>query len=71
MAKAELLTRVGAGIAHLTNLRRQLDDRAVSGRPVRVAIVGDPNAGKSSLFNALAGARRRWSAPRPGRRATT
>lgn len=56
VGKPDLVKRVGAGIAHLTNLRRKLDDRAVSGRPVRVALVGRPNAGKSSLFNALAGA---------------
>lgn len=56
VGKPDLVKRVGAGIAHLTNLRRKLDDRAVSGRPVRVAFVGRPNAGKSSLFNALAGA---------------
>jgi tRNA modification GTPase len=32
-----------------------LDDRSVAGRTVRVVLVGPPNAGKSSLFNALVG----------------
>jgi tRNA modification GTPase len=66
VGKTELLTRIAAGLAHLTNLRRQLDDRAVGGRPVRVAIVGEPNAGKSSLFNALAGTPAALTGPRPG-----
>ena len=51
-----MLHRLAAGLAHLANLRRQLDARGVSGRPVRVALAGPPNAGKSSLFNALTGA---------------
>jgi tRNA modification GTPase len=55
VGKPVQLMRIAAGLARLSNLKRQLDDRTVSGRAVRIAIVGEPNAGKSSLFNALAG----------------
>ncbi len=54
--RPDVLHRLAAGLARLSNLRRQLDARGVSGRPVRVTLVGAPNAGKSSLFNALTGA---------------
>ena len=54
--RPDVLHRLAAGLAQLANLRRQLDARGVSGRPVRVALMGDPNAGKSSVFNALVGA---------------
>ena len=64
--KRDVLLRLGAGLAHLTNLRKQLDDRSVSGRPFRVALVGEPNAGKSSLFNALAGVPAAIVSPVPG-----
>jgi tRNA modification GTPase len=64
--KRDVLLRLGAGLAHLTNLRKQLDDRAVSSRPFRVALVGEPNAGKSSLFNALAGVPAAIVSPVPG-----
>jgi tRNA modification GTPase len=64
--KRDVLLRLGVGLAHLTNLRKQLDDRAVSARPFRVALVGQPNAGKSSLFNALAGVPAAIVSPVPG-----
>lgn len=51
----QLLTRLGKALAHVTLLRRQLDRRAVGDRPFRVILAGAANAGKSSLFNALAG----------------
>ena len=55
VGKADTLARVGSAVQQLDAVRQRLDDRGVSGRPVRVALVGAPNAGKSSLFNALAG----------------
>ena len=66
VGKPETLTRLATAIARLTNLRRQLDDRTVSGRPVRVALVGLPNAGKSSLFNVLGGGVEALVSPVPG-----
>ena len=56
VAKTDILVRLGKGLAQLTNLNKQLKDRTVSDRPFRAALIGEPNAGKSSLFNALAGA---------------
>jgi tRNA modification GTPase len=51
----ELLGRLTRALAHLTILQKQLAARAVETGPFRAVLVGPPNAGKSSLFNALAG----------------
>jgi tRNA modification GTPase len=50
-----LLSRVSKGLALITLLGKQLDQRALGDRPFRVVLAGRPNAGKSSLFNALGG----------------
>jgi tRNA modification GTPase len=54
VGRAETLARLDSALSLLRRLLGQLDDRAIAGRPVRIAFVGLPNAGKSSLFNALA-----------------
>jgi tRNA modification GTPase len=51
----ELLKRISKGMAQVTNVARQLKQRAVIDRAFRVVLAGRPNAGKSSLFNALGG----------------
>jgi tRNA modification GTPase len=62
----ELLLRLGKGLALVTLLGKQLQQRAVSERPFRVVLAGRPNVGKSSLFNALAGSAAALVSPQPG-----
>lgn len=66
VAQGELLQRLARGLALVTLLRRQLDQRALAERPFRVVLAGRPNAGKSSLFNALAGAPAALVSAEPG-----
>lgn len=51
----ELLQRIARGLAQVSLVKKQVEDRGLVERPFRVAIVGPPNAGKSSLFNVLTG----------------
>jgi tRNA modification GTPase len=60
-----ILHRLAAGMARVKIVERQLDSRAAAGRPFRAVLAGAPNTGKSSLFNALTGARALVS-PLPG-----
>jgi tRNA modification GTPase len=62
----KLLQRLTTGLALVTLLRRQIDQRAVGARAFRVVLAGRPNAGKSSLFNALAGGARALVSAQPG-----
>jgi tRNA modification GTPase len=54
VGKLETVSRIDSARDLLGDVLQQLDKRTVSGRAVRIALVGLPNAGKSSLFNALA-----------------
>jgi tRNA modification GTPase len=62
----ELLTRLARGLAQLVLLRKQLEQRAVGTGPFRVVLAGRPNAGKSSLFNALTQGVSALVSPEPG-----
>ena len=51
----DLLDRLTRALALVTLVRRQIEQRSTGPRPFRAVLAGPPNAGKSSLFNALAG----------------
>jgi tRNA modification GTPase len=55
VGQEDLLNRVSKGLAHVTLLGKQLAERSLGDQPFRVVLAGRPNAGKSSLFNALGG----------------
>jgi tRNA modification GTPase len=60
----DMLLRLSRGLAQLTTLQRQLEQRSSTERPFRAVLIGEPNAGKSSLFNALGG--NALVSPQPG-----
>lgn len=61
-----LLDRLTAALARVTVIGKQIERRSLERRPFRVVLSGAPNAGKSSLFNALSGSSAAIVSPEPG-----
>ncbi|MEY4917180.1 MAG: tRNA modification GTPase MnmE [Verrucomicrobiota bacterium] len=64
--KDKLLQRLDAGIAFMDELLRTANEGQILRRGIRAAIIGRPNAGKSSLLNQLLGRDRAIVSPIAG-----
>lgn len=62
----KLLTRMGDAVAFIDRLLQTANEGQILRRGVRAAIIGRPNAGKSSLLNHLLGHERAIVSPIPG-----